>query len=138
MFSAYISRRTYQWPLSFSKLRAILSQRAIVKRKKSSAFLTKEDRLSLCFQSLLFSSSFSSGSSVAVSACSRLPNKPLTLAISLPRKPFSISPSSIVKFLVVMLCSGPKASATTVHARQITLYGMEKSGVGKLTSSDSV
>ena len=39
---------------------------------------------------------------------------------------------------VVMLWSGPKAKATTVQVKQITLYGIEKSGVGKFTRSDSV
>lgn len=32
-----------------------------------------------------------------------------------------------------ILCRGPKANATTVHARHITLYGILKSGVGNET-----
>lgn len=32
-----------------------------------------------------------------------------------------------------MLCKGPNAKATTVHARHITLYGILKSGVGNDT-----
>lgn len=36
--------------------------------------------------------------------------------------------------LVVILCMGPKAKATTVQVRQMTLYGMLKSGVGNDTS----
>ena len=31
------------------------------------------------------------------------------------------------------MCMGPKARAATVQARQITLYGIEKSGVGIVT-----
>lgn len=43
--------------------------------------------------------------------------------------PEGLSTSSLVQ----ILCSGPNANATTVQARQITLYGMLKSGVGKET-----
>lgn len=39
---------------------------------------------------------------------------------------------------VVRLCNDPKAMATTVQARQITLYGILKSGVGNDTSKVSV
>merc|ERR1719245_163500 len=44
----------------------------------------------------------------------------------------------IVNDLVVILTRGPNARATTVQARHITLYGIEKSGVGKFTKRASV
>lgn len=37
-----------------------------------------------------------------------------------------------------MLCKGPNANATTVQARQMTLYGIEKSGVANEMISVSV
>lgn len=39
---------------------------------------------------------------------------------------------------VVILCHGPNANATAVHAKQITLYGILKSGVGRLMRIVSV
>lgn len=43
-----------------------------------------------------------------------------------------------INLFVEMLCSGPNASATAVHARHMTLYGILKSGVGRLINKDSV
>jgi hypothetical protein len=40
-------------------------------------------------------------------------------------------------FLVVKLCNDPKPIAIAVHVKQITLYGMLKSGVGKLSNNVS-
>lgn len=37
-----------------------------------------------------------------------------------------------------MLCNGPKAKATTVQAKHITLYGILKSGVGNVIIRFSV
>ena len=44
----------------------------------------------------------------------------------------------MTKPLVNKLNMLPKKSATTVHVNVITLYGMLKSGVGRLTRSVSV
>lgn len=50
----------------------------------------------------------------------------------------SISTRFKTNLLVEMLWSGPKAMATAVQAKQITLYGILKSGVGRLINKDSV
>ncbi|CAF4480680.1 unnamed protein product, partial [Rotaria magnacalcarata] len=42
-----------------------------------------------------------------------------------------------VNSLVVKLCKPPKARATAVQPKQMTLNGILKSGVGRLTSNDS-
>ena len=59
--------------------------------------------------------------------------------LTLPISPgWTSTASTMVKLFVVMLCNGPKAKATTVHVKQMTLYGIEKSGVGKFTNRASV
>ena len=57
---------------------------------------------------------------------------------SLASKPFFLVGSSSTKRRVVRLWMEPNAMASTVQARQMTLYGMLKSGVGKDTRRDSV
>lgn len=52
--------------------------------------------------------------------------------------PFFLEGSRSTQWRVVRLCTEPKAIATTVHAKHMTLYGMLKSGVGKDTSRASV
>lgn len=57
---------------------------------------------------------------------------------NLAKRPLVVAGSSRTNRRVVRLCTEPNATATTVHARQMTLYGMLKSGVGRETSKDSV
>ena len=62
----------------------------------------------------------------------------LTALLSLPRGPDGFLGSTASSLLVDRLWKEPKPIATTVHARQITLYGILKSGVGRVTSTASV
>ena len=56
---------------------------------------------------------------------------------SRPRNPLS-SLEAGIKFLVVRLNIDPNPMAITVHTKQMTLYGMLKSGVGREIRSNSV
>ena len=56
-------------------------------------------------------------------------NKPNLLKILV--KKFSFGAAASCRVRVVRLNMEPNAMAMTVHTKQMTLYGIEKSGVGK-------
>ena len=77
------------------------------------------------------------GLSLLTDCCNFVHKKHLICERSWPRKLLS-SLEAGIKFLVVRLNIDPNPMAITVHTKQMTLYGILKSGVGREIRSNSV